>query len=213
MNTDAFLTLTQWLSPGFPVGAFAYSHGLEHVIDTGEIRDARTLKTWLEDILRHGSARNDVILLTAAYNAAPQQVDEIDAIARAFASSHERQVETVDQGAAFARTVDAIWGTDVGALCYPVAVGRAARAEALPLPQTAEIYTHAFVANLVSAAVRLVPLGQTEGQTLLAQCAPLIRAVAELGRTAQLEDLASCCFATDIAAMRHETQYAKVFRT
>lgn len=213
MNTDAFLTLTQWLSPGFPVGAFAYSHGLEHVIDTGEIRDSQTLKTWLEDILHLGSARNDVILLTAAYHADAPQVAEIDATARAFAASHERLLETVDQGTAFARTVDDIWGTAIGPLCYPVAVGRAARARALPLPQTAEIYTHAFVANLVSAAVRLVPLGQTEGQALLAQCAPLIREVAEVGRTADLEDLASCCFASDIAAMQHETQYAKVFRT
>ena len=114
MTTDGVLTLTQWLSPGFPVGAYAYSHGLEQVIDRGDIQDANTLQGWTEDILRHGSGASDGIFLAAAYSAQPDEVTRIDAIARAFASSEERLTETVDQGAAFAKAVDAIWGQRSG---------------------------------------------------------------------------------------------------
>lgn len=213
MSTSAFLTLTQWFSPGFPVGAFAYSHGLERAIDRGDIADASGLQIWLEDILHHGSPRNDAILLAAAFRADTEEIGEIDATARAFASCAERLTETLDQGAAFARTVDLIWATDIGPLCYPVAVGRAARLQGLPLDLTSEIYVHAFLANLISAAVRLVPLGQTDGQAVLAALTPLAREIAQEALTMDLDDMASSCFALDIAAMQHETQYSKVFRT
>ena len=212
MNTD-LLTLTQWLSPSFPVGAFAYSHGLEQVIDRGDIHNAETLAQWLRDLLEHGSTRSDITLLAAAFNAEGSEIDDIDQTARAFASSAERVVETVDQGTAFARTVDEVWGTKMGPLTYPVAAGRAARLKRLPLDMTTEIYLHAFIANLVSAAVRLVPLGQTDGQRVLSELAPLILATAEAARDCPLSSLSSACFAADIAAMHHETQYSKVFRT
>lgn len=213
MTTDARLTLMQWFSPSFPVGAFAYSHGLEYAIDQGQIATPETLSLWLEDIVAQGSGRNDVILLRAAYAADADGLAALDATARAFAASRERLTETLDQGIAFARTVDQVWATDVGPLCYPVAVGRAARLHMLPLDETAEFYLHAFVSNLVLAAVRLVPLGQTEGQAVLAALAPLIRDTAHAALEQSLDDLASNCFALDIAAMQHETQYSKVFRT
>ncbi|MEM1350960.1 MAG: urease accessory UreF family protein [Pseudomonadota bacterium] len=213
MSTDALLTLAQWFSPSFPVGAFAYSHGLERAIDAGVLRTARDLQDWLEDFIEHGSGRNDVILFAAAYRAPRDAVAEIDATARALAASSERLSETLEQGAAFARCVDAVWATEVGARCYPVAVGCAAHRTGLPLAPTAEMFLHASVANLVSVAVRLVPLGQTEGQAALAALMPRIRAVAGEAREAGLDDLAGSCFALDIAAMQHETQYSKVFRT
>lgn len=213
MNTSALLTLTQWLSPSFPISAYAYSHGLEQVIDNGAIADADTLRLWLEDTLLYGSARNDAILLAVAYCADPDDIVEIDQIARAFAASSERLTETVDQGTAFARTVDAVWDTELRTLCYPVAVGRAARLKELPLEETLAFYTHAFIAALVSAAVRLIPLGQTEGQAVLAGLKSCIEQASTSALDANLDDLASSCFALDIAAMRHETQYSKVFRT
>lgn len=213
MTSDAVLLLTQWLSPGFPVGAFAYSHGLETAIEHGYVLDGDTLRIWLEDILMHGGGASDVILLAAAFRAESDQIAGIDETARAFAASAERLMETVDQGAAFARTVDAIWQTNLIALTYPVAVGRAARLQALPLDLTAQMYLHAFAANLVSAAVRLVPLGQTTGQKVLAGLADDIRQAAAQALTLTLDDLTSTCFAGDIAAMQHETQYSRVFRT
>ncbi len=152
-------------------------------------------------------------MLAAAYTAPVDGVADIDAAARAFAASTERLLETDQQGAAFARTVDQVWGTELGRLTYPVAVGRAAAVMGLPLDQTAQMYLHAFAANLISASVRLVPLGQTEGQDLLARLAPLITATATRAIDTPLDHLASPCFGADIAAMQHETLYSKVFRT
>lgn len=213
MTTDPFLTLTQWFSPSFPVGSFAYSHGLERVIDAGLLRSADDLHCWLHDILHYGSGRNDAILLAAAFRAAPETLDEVDATARALAASAERLTETLDQGGAFARCVDAVWATELGARCYPVAVGWAARQSNLPLELTVQVFLQASISNLVSAAVRLVPLGQTEGQAVLAALTPDIRDVGAASCEAGVDDLAGSCFALDIAAMQHETQYSKVFRT
>ncbi|MCV3274304.1 urease accessory protein UreF [Roseobacter sinensis] len=213
MTTDAILTLTQWLSPSFPVGAFAYSHGLETSIAGGAIDSIETLEDWLIDIVSLGGGRADVVCLANAYRSDASGVAEVDRTVRAFAASAERLMETEQQGASFARTVDAVWQTELGALTYPVAVARAARARDIPLDLTAQMYLHAFAANLISAAVRLVPLGQTEGQGLLARLAPLIKTTADHACTMSLDDLASPCFAADIAAMQHETLYSKVFRT
>ncbi|WP_159979948.1 urease accessory protein UreF [Roseobacter cerasinus] len=213
MSTDPILTLTQWLSPGFPVGAFAYSHGLETAIAAEGIRNIKQLDEWLRDLIVFGSGRADTILLAAAYRADPAELAEIDETARAFAASAERLLETTQQGAAFAQTVNAVWGTELDELTYPVAVGAAARARTIPLDLTARLYLQAFTANLISAAVRLVPLGQTEGQALLAELAPLIEDTAAEAIDTPLHGLSSTCFAADIAAMHHETLYSKVFRT
>ncbi|WVX48469.1 Urease accessory protein UreF [Roseobacter fucihabitans] len=213
MSTDAVMTLTQWLSPGFPVGAFAYSHGLETVIETGEIRSIQDLEIWLVDLIKHGSGRTDIVLLSASYSLDLNVTHEADTVSRAFAASAERLLETDQQGGAFCRTLDAVWNTKLGALTYPVAVGHAACIHHIPLALTARMYLHAFAANLISAAVRLIPLGQTEGQALLARLVPLIQSTAQEAVDTPLSDLASHCFAGDIAAMQHETQYSKVFRT
>ncbi|WP_300035460.1 urease accessory UreF family protein [uncultured Roseobacter sp.] len=209
MSTD-LLTLMQWLSPGFPVGAFAYSHGLEDIITSGRISDADTLQIWMQDLVSQGSGRSDISLLARAWRG--EAMDELTATAVALAGCSGRVTETGEQGAAFCRTVDAVWDTGIGVQAYPVAVGCAAARHGLPLELTAQAYLHAFAANLISAAVRLVPLGQTEGQQVLATLAPLICSVAQEA-TADGAPLFSNCIAADIAAMRHETLYSKVFRT
>ncbi|MEL6958189.1 MAG: urease accessory UreF family protein [Pseudomonadota bacterium] len=209
MRTADLMTLMQWLSPSYPVGAFAYSHGLEVAMADGRVRDAATLQDWLEDLLRFGTGRTDAILLRAAYKGEP----EADATARAFAASAERLQEGLMQGAAFAKTTRDVWGVDVPDAMYPVAVGCAAAARALPVEETVTLYLQAFVSNLASAAVRTVPLGQTDGQAVVAALAPLCADVAETTRGAGLDDLTSTAFLSDIAAMRHETLQPRIYRT
>lgn len=214
MITDtALLTLAQWLSPAYPVGAFSYSHGLEWAVEAGQVRDADTFLDWLEDILRHGTGRNDAILLACAYRSDTGALRALDDLARAYASSKERLLETEAQGAAFCRTTAAIWGGAMPDLTYPVAVGYAAHAHGFPLRQTSAMYLHAFASNLTSAAIRLVPLGQTEGQAALTALIPLCEGIA--GETANLttDDLGGSVFMADIAAMKHETQYTRLFRS
>jgi urease accessory protein len=209
--SDAALTLMQWLSPAFPVGAFAYSHGLEQVIADGLVTDADTLHGWLEALVSSGSGRADAILLAAAYGATdPAPVDQT---ARAFAASAERLRETTLQGAAFCQTAQAVWGVQIAGLTYPVAVGTAARLMQVPLDQSLKLYLHAFASNLVSAAQRALPLGQTDGQRLLARLAPCLILTAEAAMLLRLDDLSSSTFAADIASMRHETLEPRIFRS
>lgn len=212
-DADAVLTLAQWFSPSFPIGAFSYSHGLETAIADGHVHDGPSCQAWLGDILRHGAGRNDVILLAAGYEADADLLAEHDGLARALAPSKERLLETEQQGAAFARTVRDVWGHDIPDLTLPLAVGAAAGRQGLPLSLTAETYLHSFVSNLVSAAIRLVPLGQTEGQGIVLALKPVIKEVAATALTQTIDDLGAATFAADISAMRHETQYARIFRS
>ena len=209
--TEALLTLSQWLSPSFPVGAFAYSHGLETGIASGQVHTAETLYEWLSDICIHGAGSSDLVLLKAAHTGHP--LDELDVMARALCPSAERLKETDLQGAAFVQTVNAVWHLNLPALTYPVAVGAAAAAREIPLDLTARLYLQAFLANLTSAAVRLVPLGQTDGQAVIARLAPQIEQTATRALQTPLSALSSAAFAADIASMRHEALQPRIFRT
>jgi len=208
-NTD-ILTLSQLLSPSFPVGGFAYSHGLETAIAEGAISDAATLEAWLTDLLQCGGAQSDAVLLNMAYAG---DAAEVDVLARAFAASAERLMETDLQGAAFCETVQAVWGLDLGRLCYPVAVGQVAKQMTLDPELCAALYLQAFIANLVAAAMRLVLLGQVDGQKVQTALKPLCAKVAKASVGATSDDLHGSAWASDIAAMRHETQYSRVFRS
>lgn len=215
MTTEhGILTLTQWLSPAFPVGAFAYSHGLETAIAAGAIATGDDLHTWLADVLEFGSGRSDCILLRAAHGCQDQaELNDINAAALAFCASSERQMETRLQGAAFCSTASAIWDAGLSDLAYPVAVGAAAAHLKIDLSLTVQMYLHAFTSNLISAAVRLIPLGQTDGQRVLAALAPLCQNIAADTQGLCLDDLQSTAFVSDIAAMRHEVLQPRIFRS
>ena len=208
---DPLLTLHTWLSPAFPVGAFAYSHGLETAIAEGTVTDAASARDWIGAILRHGAGRNDAVLLAHALRG--EDPKELDALARALCASRERLLETEKIGAAFAETVAGAWQGDGTPRAYPVALGIAARAKGLPEAETVSLYLLALVSNLVSACIRLVPLGQTEGQRIIAAFAPTIDAVSTQARAASLDDIGGCALAADIASMRHETQSVRLFRS
>ena len=207
------LTLTQWLSPAYPVGAFAYSHGLEAAIRDGLVTDANDLKNWLSDVLEHGSGRNDCILIRAAYGCEDDAaLDHVNQTALAFAASAERQLEMSLQGAAFCNTTRAVWGGEDRDLVYPVAVGAAAARLEIDVELTTAIYLQSVIGNLTSAAQRLMALGQTQAQSIIAGLSPLCDSLAR-GASADLDDLASTAFLSDIAAMRHETLQPRIFRS
>lgn len=208
----ALLTLVQWLSPAFPTGAFAYSHGLERVIASGDVTDAASFEDWLHNILSYGAGWQDAVLLTQAL-APDADHDALDALARALAPSAERLQEGAEQGAAFARMVAGLTGRALPARMLPVAVGEAAAPLDLPPGQVAQIYLQNFAGNLVTIATRHVPLGQTEGQAALARLLPQIEALGARAATASLDDLGSCALAADLAAFQHETQDVRIFRT
>ncbi|MBS7541601.1 urease accessory protein UreF [Ancylobacter oerskovii] len=220
------IPLFVWLSPAYPVGAFAYSHGLEWAVETGDIRTAAGLEGWLDDLLRCGGPFTDAVLLAHAWRAVQAGDNgafaEVAELASAFAPSRERQMETLNQGDAFLAATRIAWPSPGferlaeawdGRLAYPVAVGAAAALHALPLAATLAAFLTAVAANLVSAAVRLVPLGQTDGNRALAGCAATLRAVAAEAPHVDLDALGGAALRSDIASMRHETQYTRLFRS
>jgi len=224
----ALQRLLAWLSPSFPVGAFSYSHGLEWAIEDGTVTTATDLAAWLGDVLRHGAGRNDAIIFVHAYKAAAStNCDALRAVAElaaAFQPSKERRLESGAQGAAFLIAVTATWPSPrLAALSetlaseptvpYPVAVAAAAAAHDVPLAPALVACLNAFVGNIVSAGVRAIPIGQTDGQRTIAALSPLIEEIAASSLHAGLDDLGGAALRADIASMKHETQYTRLFRS
>ncbi len=205
------LTMAQWLSPAFPTGAFAYSHGLETAIHEGWISDMHELEAWLRDCLTDGAGRLDAIWLRLAY--ASDDPLEIDAMARSFAMSRERLREADRQGAAFVSTVNAIWAQDLPEVLLPVAIGRAARLAGLDVEGTVSLYLQSFVTNLAMAAIRLIPIGQTGGQHVVRNLQGDCLKVARETRDADTDDVFSNAFLSDITAMTHETLEPRLFQS
>jgi urease accessory protein len=208
----ALLTLVQWLSPAFPTGAFAYSHGLERVIAAGDVTDAASFEEWLRNILHLGAGWQDAVLLAHAL-APDADHTALDALARALAPSAERLQESAEQGAAFARMVSGLTGCTLSPRMLPVAIGEVAASLALPPGQVVQLYLQNFASNLTTIGTRHIPLGQTEGQMALSRLLLKIEALGARAALAGLDDLGSCALAADLAAFQHETQNVRIFRT
>ncbi|MEM9972316.1 MAG: urease accessory UreF family protein [Pseudomonadota bacterium] len=209
-NAD-LLKLTHWLSPVFPVGGYAYSHGLEHAIQTGDIASAADLEAWLRVVLARGSGLADAVLLARAQ--AGEDCALLNDWAAALAASSERWQETREQGVAFTRSVNAVNSQDADPLALPVAVGRAAAGLSISATPVVALYLQSFVANLVIGAVRHVPLGQEEGQRVIVALQSTVLETAQKAVDMKPKDVRGAAFGSDMAAMRHETQDVRIFRT
>jgi urease accessory protein len=215
-----------WLSPAYPVGAFSYSSGIEWAVEAGDVRDANTLLSWLVVMLGEGTGLCDAVLFAHAHRAAAGQDDKalgaVAELAAAFASSKERHLETTAQGNAFIEATRAAWPCAAldrlkcvwdGSVAYPVAVAVAAAGHGIALEPALAAYLQAVAANLVSAGVRLIPLGQTDGQRVLAALEAIVARTAALAVDFKLDDIGSAAFRADLAGARHETQYTRLFRS
>lgn len=210
MADAALLRLLTWASPAFPTGGFAYSSGLEWAVETGAVSSETTLAAWLKDLLQSGSLRADAVLLRLAH-----RDEEVAELGLALCVSEERRLETAAQGAAFMLAAQAWdqpgWGTEP--LPYPVAFGKLAAAHAIGEDDAALAFLHAGAANLISAAIRLIPLGQAAGLRVQAAIEPDVLVTLAATRGAGVEELGGASWLADIAAMNHETQYTRLFRT
>ena len=220
------LPLLIWLSPSFPIGAFAYSHGIEWAVEAGDVRDRESLEAWVGDLVEHGGPWSDAVLLACAYRAthAADEVAlaEVAELALALAPSRERRLETAQQGTSFLTAVRTAWpcaelarlAPVLGArVALPVAVAVAAAGHGVTLDGTVEAYLLSLATSLISSAVRLVPLGQSDGILAVAHLTQAIRTTARRATLASLDDVGGCALRSDVASMRHETQTTRLFRS
>jgi urease accessory protein len=222
----ALYRLMTWLSPSFPVGAFSYSSGIEWAVEAGDVTDAASLRQWLAAMLADGAGICDGIFLVQAHRAASSSDDarlaEVAELASAFMPSRERHLETTAQGRAFIEIARAAWHIarldqliDVcrTAIVYPVAVGLVGAAHTIPLAPAIHAFLHAVTSNWISAGARLIPLGQTDSQRVLVELEDAVANTAKRALAASLDDLGSATFRADLASMRHESQYTRLFRS
>ena len=213
----SLLRLMTLFSPVFPVGGFAYSHGLEQAVYENFIKNADDLFNWLDDLLVHGSLHNDAILIaeTWRYTNLDQNISPLIEIANAIAASKERSMEIDLQGAAFCKAITEMGGSNkiYKTLPYPIAVGVLGYRLEIKLPSLLTAYLHAFISNLVQAAIRLVPLGQSNGVKTMARMEERVLSLVMQSDKLTLDNLGSCCLLSDIMAMRHETLYSRIFRS
>lgn len=221
--------LLAWLSPGFPIGAFSYSHGLEAAADNGAVRDRASLQEWIGAVLAWGNGRIDADILRDAHRAAV--ADDIGAVADAhrrgiaFRATAETRLETTAQGEVFLATCRAAWpepfldrcadllGKTGEGVCHAAAVGAATARAGIPLDCALTGHFHAMAANLVSAGLRLGLIGQTDGQRIVAALEPVIEKAVAAALTRAPCRFGSATFAVELASMAHETQYTRLFRS
>ena len=226
LDSPALFRLMAWLSPAYPVGAFSYSSGLEWAVEAGDIKDAESLRQWLAGMLGAGSGFCDAVMFVHAHRAITTNDDaalrSVAELAAALATSKERLLETTAQGQAFLDATRAAWPCPAlaqldtiwpGAVALPVAVGITCAGHGIACEPALHAFLHALSANWISAGVRLIPLGQTDGQRVLAALEGDIAACAARALDTPLEEVGSCTLRADIAGMRHETQYTRLFRS
>jgi urease accessory protein len=230
MNDQALYRLMTWMSPAYPVGGYSYSHGLEFAVEAHLVRDRNSLAGWIAALITHGAGQLDAVLFRAAYEAAAAYDDnafaEVAELGAALLATAETALESTAQGAAFLSTTRTAWPDPAlerlavtwdGPIVYPVAVALACAArppdERIPLAAALTAYLHAYAANFISAAVRLVPLGQTEGQLAIAALERATLDAVARALATPLDELGTATPMIDWASMQHETQYARLFRS
>ena len=202
-----------WLSPSFPLGAFAYSHGLEFEISEGNVSTSKELYEWLKDILRFGSVWNDLVLFCNSYKTDVDSLNELSDIAKAFAQSKERYYETIEMGNAFSKIISSIEGVYLKGMPLPIIMGYIAKIENVSLSYILPLYAHSFISNLISVSIRLLPLGQTDAQKLLFSLFPIIDDVAKEALKSNIGDMRNKCVLADLASMKHETLKVRLFKS
>ena len=215
-----------WLSPAFPVGAFSYSSGIEWAVEAGDITDAETLRRWLAVMLGEGGGFCDAVFFAHAHRAVADGDDAalraVAELAAAFVPSKERFLETTAQGRAFLEATRAAWPCPAlerletvwnGPVALPIAAGVACAGHGIACESALTAFLHALTANWISAGVRLIPLGQTDGQRVLAALEKTVAATAMRALKTPLDEIGTAAMRADLASMRHETQYTRLFRS
>lgn len=227
LSPQALLRLQSWLSPAFPAGFYSYSHGLEWAVEARDVYNRQSLVDWLESDLRHGSGRNEAIFFKEAWQSATdcQRLAEISELAAAFRGTSEFSLESSQPAAACLSIFKKVWPDSALDLlteilrarqippALAVVLGVRFASEGTPISLALPAFLQGYLTNLVTAGVRLVPLGQTDGQLAIAELEPVVEAASAHALAERIDDLGSAAFMIDLASMAHETQYTRLFRS
>jgi urease accessory protein len=225
----SLLRQQSWLSPALPTGSYSYSHGIEWAVEAGHIRDRESFVDWLEADLCHGSGRNEAIFFMEAWRHATDddrgKLIEIAQLAAAFRGTSEFALESSQQATACLATLRRVWpdplletlsellSNQKIAPTLSVVLGIRAARQHIPVNLALPAFLQGYLANLVTAGVRLIPLGQTDGQLCIAELEPAVLGMAAETEEATIDNLGSAAFMTDLASALHETQYTRLFRS
>jgi urease accessory protein len=229
MNEVSLLRLQSWLSPAFPIGAYSYSHALEWAVEAGYVHDRKTLVDWLGADLRYGSGRNEAIFFCEAWRNATvhdrARLFETAELAAAYRATKEFALESSQQGSAALSMLHQVWPDrilhwllrsmrDRGVQpALSVVLGVRLARQGIPLSLALPAFLQSYIANQLTAGVRLIPLGQTDGQIAVYELEETVLAASAQATNASLDDLGSAAFMVDVASMAHETQYTRLFRS
>jgi len=226
MPTNGLYQLMSLMSPSYPIGAYTYSHGVEYAVEAGLVLNADDLVLWLKDIVQFGGARTDAILLVEAYRAFQSKdqaaILEIAELGYATRSTREFELETTAQGRAFvdvtqkvrpSSSLDLLLKEWEGPIVYPIAVAAIAADNEIALVDVLTAYLHGFVSNIVSAAVRIIPLGQTDGQKSIAALEDICSEQVQGALSLTINDIGTATLMMDWCSSQHETQYTRLFRS
>jgi urease accessory protein len=226
LSDRALYQLMAWNSPAYPTGAFSYSHGLEWAVEEGSVKNVEQLVHFVEAVLRRGGGWVDAVLFAHTWRAASlgeQAVDEISELGAAFRGTAETALESLQQGSAFLQITRQAWPHPAldgfarrhagRGVAHSVVAGLTCCVHGIALQPALSAYLQAVAANLVSAGVRLIPLGQTHGQLAVARLLPVIESVTEQAVRVELEDLGTAAPGLERCSALHETQYTRLFRS
>ena len=225
MSNDSLLHLLQLASPALPVGAYSYSEGLEALVDLGKVTSQETLAQWLTQELRWGAVRLEAAVMIQSYEAICRQ--DFDAVSQwnrwltAARETEELRQQSLQMGRSLLKLlldlhpelIIAYEPLQQEGCNYAIAYAIAAAHYQIDSQAALIAYLYSWTANLVSAGVKLIPLGQTAGQRLLLAMQPALKLAAEDISTLQADDLCSCSWGLSLASMAHERQYSRLFRS
>jgi urease accessory protein len=229
LSAPALLRLQSWLSPAFPTGSYSCSHGVEWAVEAGHICDRKSLIDWLEADLCYGSGRNEAIFFREAWRCGIEddraRLFEVAELAAAFRGTSEFALESSQQAAACLATLRQVW-PDVAVdwlsevlrerqvqPTLALVLGVRCARQGMPVNVALPAFLQSYVSNLVSAGVRLIPLGQTDGQLAIAELEESVMATSAEADAGTTDDLGSAAFMVDLASAAHETQYTRLFRS
>ncbi len=224
LNQQALYKLQTWFSPSYPVGAYTYSHGLENAFEAGHVQNVDEAVAWISDIIGDGNGFADAAFVALVHRAICEKGDigEIAEYAAAFTGTKELRLESEAQGAAFIETIQKVEPNSgitllteqwPGPYAYAVAIGAAAGSIGMDRHATCTAYLHALTSNLASALVRIVPLGQTDGQRIIAQLGRTVEQTVKIALSIELHQISTSTLMVDLTSMNHETQYTRLFRS